>query len=54
VQQQADAAIKDAYNDKDDGIAKAKAQAQQYRQHWTKAHIQKSRLQLQLKRRQPT
>ena len=49
VQQQADAAIKDAYNDKDDGIAKAKAQAQQYRQHWTKAHIQKSRLQLKLK-----
>ena len=48
VQEKAKAAIADAHNDKQDAIAKAQAQAQHYRQHWTKAHVQKSRLQLKL------
>ena len=34
---------------KEHAIAKAQAQAKQYRQHWTKAHVQKSRLQVKLK-----
>ena len=49
VQEEAKADIAEAHDDKDIAIAQAQAQAQHYRQHWTKVHVQKSRLQLKLK-----
>ena len=48
VQRAANAAIAEAHTDKEEGIAKAQLQVKKYRQNWTKAHVQKSRLQTKL------